>query len=73
MISGENWYVMWLEETWMYLRKRIEKRGKRLFGFFKKGRLLLLNLPVYIVEGEITLYEQVFQRKRRIGNRILSS
>lgn len=49
----------------------IEKRGKRLFGFFKKERLLLLNLPVYIVEGEITLYEQVFQRKRRIGNRIL--
>lgn len=45
--------------------RTIEKHGKRLFGFFfKKERLLLLNLPVYIVEGKITLHEQVFREKK---------
>lgn len=37
---------------------------KAIIWFFFYKRLLLLNLPVYIVEGKITLYEQVFREKR---------
>lgn len=37
-----------------------ETRKAIICLFKKKERLLLLNLPVYIVEGEIMLYEQVF-------------
>lgn len=45
-------------------RSRNTESDYLVFFFLKKERLLLLNLPVYIVEGKITLYEQVFREKK---------